>query len=115
MCCNVRHYFKRGAKSPDYNVTFEVSASRKRSRESSIISKMSDMAPELYCPVCDSMIDASDLSSRDHLKYQCHGVPSPVLEPGFSNAELAMRMAALATKKMRYSHNFTPHHPSKPT
>ena len=116
MCCNVRHYFKRDAKYPDYNVTFEVSkvsTSRKRSRGCSIISKMSEMASDMYCPVCDSMIDTSDPASRDHLKYQCHAVPSPVLEPGFTDAELAMRMAALATKKMRYSHNFTPHQHSK--
>ena len=115
MCSNVRHYFKRDAKLPDYNVSFELSASKKRSSEESLVAKLAEKAPKMYCSTCDTMIDARNPLARDHLKYQCLAVPSPLLKPGFTHPELAARMAALATKKKLYTHNFTPHQSSTST
>ena len=111
MCCNVKHYFNRAARAPDYNVVFEapVKKATKRCQSDIAVEKLRSVAPKLYCSSCDTMIDPRDPLSKDHLKYQCMSIPSTPLKPGFSKDKLARRMAALGSKKKLYKHNFTPH------
>ena len=109
MCSNVKHYFKRAAKSPDFTARLEVSVKVKRSRVAQMEDKLLESAPKLYCSTCDDMIPPNDLSARDHLKYQCRAIPSTPLKPGFTRMDLARRMAAFGSKKKLFKHNFTPH------
>ena len=101
MCCNVKHYFKRLAKEPDYTVVFTDPKSKqvKRSREETLTSKLHESAPKLYCSTCDDMIDPDDIYAKDHLKYRCRMIPSTPLRPGYKRSSLARRMAALGTVK----------------
>ena len=101
MCCNVKNYFKRMAKEPDYTVVFTDPKSKqvKRRREEALTSKLHENAPKLYCSTCDDMIDPDDMYAKDHLKYRCPMIPSTPLRPGYKPSSLARRMAALGTVK----------------
>ena len=109
MCSNVKHYFKRAAREPDYTVVFDLVRAVKRTREQAAADKMQSLALKLYCSTCDNMLDPNDPLTRDHLKFQCPAIPSTPLRPGYSYADLARRMAALGSKKKLHNHNFTPH------
>ena len=101
MCCNVKHYFKRTAKEPDYSVVFTDPRCKHTltSREESRTSKLHESAPKMYCSTCDDMIDTDDIYAKDHLKYRCPRIPSTPLRPGYKLSSLAKRMAALGTVK----------------
>jgi len=108
ICSNARHYFKRDAREPDYSVVFDRQAPKKRSRDEATLSRLDTNAAKLYCSVCDSMLDPSDPLTAGHLKFQCPAIPFTPLRPGFSESELARRLAALGSKKKLFKYNFKP-------
>ena len=101
-CSNVRHYFKRGSRIPDYNVILESMEAMPRQKLSSAQvtrAKLEQVEPDMYCSVCDSMVDVTDPHARDHLKRSCQSIPTLPLNEGYSHPEFVRRMAALGTRK----------------
>ena len=109
MCSNVKHYFNRAAKAPDYNVVFSSVEKPKTTRAETASNKLIAMGDKLYCSTCEEHIDPNSITAKDHLKFECKAIPCSPLKPGFDRQSLARRMAALGSKKKLHNHNFTPH------
>ena len=99
MCCNVKWYYKRGSRLPDYNVVFSRSPKQKLSAAEASTKKLESVEKQLFCSVCNEFLDIRDGDVKDHLKFSCKGISSTPIKKGYSRLQLSKRMAALGAKK----------------
>jgi len=97
-------------RTPDYNVVTEIVQRPKQTRVEVEALKLKKVESQLYCSLCDSLIDINDSHAKNHLKISCPGVKSTPLSTDHSRSDLFQRLAAIGARKKLFSsdHTFSP-------